>query len=134
MGVLSLGILLFFAAPVDCSKLPAQESGYEESFRACPGNTVLASAYSSLLIRQGQFARALEVASGSPALSLNRAIALYSLRRTRESLDALERLGSAESYFYRGLNYRLLARHGEAQSWLLKAWNGATTIHFCCTH
>jgi tetratricopeptide (TPR) repeat protein len=127
MGVPSLGMLLFFAGPVDCTVLPAHESAYEESFRSCPRNAALDAAYSSLLIREGKFARALEVASaGDPAnslLILNQGVALYSLHRAQQSLQVLAKIDSAEAYFYTGLNYRLLARHNEAQSYLLKAWN-----------
>jgi predicted Zn-dependent protease len=127
MGVPSLGMLLFFAGPVDCTVLPAHESAYEESFRSCPRNAALDAAYSSLLIREGKFARALEVASaGDPAnslLILNQGVALYSLHRAQQSLQVLAKIDSAEAYFYTGLNYRLIARHNEAQSYLLKAWN-----------
>ena len=130
MAVLSLGILLFFATPADCASLPSHESAYQESFQACPGNVLLDEAYSSLLIRQGHFARALEVASAgtrfapsNSTLLLNQGIALYSLRRIKESLDVLASLDSPEAYFYTGLNYRRLIRHTEARSYLLKAWN-----------
>jgi tetratricopeptide (TPR) repeat protein len=137
MGVPSLGILLFFTPPTHCSALPSEslpipqrERAYQEALRSCPANAVLDAAYSSLLIQQGQFARALDVASAgvrvAPAnstLALNQGIALYSLHRTRESLDALAPLDSAEAYFYTGLNYRRLNQHTEVQTNLLKAWD-----------
>jgi tetratricopeptide (TPR) repeat protein len=61
--------------------------------------------------------------AANPVLILNQGIALYSLHRAHESLAVLAKVDSAEAYFYTGLNYRLLARHKEAQTYLLKAWN-----------
>jgi len=137
MGVPSLGILLFFAPPADCSTLPSdslpilqREYAFETSLRSCGGDADLYAGYSTLLIEQGEFARALEIASAglriAPAqarLILNNGIALYSLHRMRESIAVLAPLDSPEANFYTGLNYRRLTQHSDSQRYLLKAWN-----------
>ncbi|MDQ2777485.1 MAG: tetratricopeptide repeat protein [Acidobacteriota bacterium] len=147
MGVASLTLFLFVSPGLNCHAQPSfemlyvkatngtlssaeRDAAFTTASRLCPGDVGLYTGYSSFLLAQGQFGSALKIASSglqwssaNSKLRLNKAIALYSLRRARESLEILNDLPpSAEVSFYQGLNQIRLAEHAEARKSLRRAW------------
>jgi len=104
-------------------------AAYEQLIRSHPSDRTVYVSYSSLLIANRDYPRALAwitkglaAAPSDPGLRLRKGIALHAMNRPEASLKVLETLpASGESRFYMGLDYRALQNHPLAQKYLTEA-------------
>jgi tetratricopeptide (TPR) repeat protein len=110
--------------------LPERLKAFEQSIRACPGDTRLYIEFAPLLVASRDFSTALlwidkglKIAPEDATLNLRKGEALVGLNQGKDALAALAKTPpTGESQFFRGLAYQLLEDHRPAQECFLDAW------------
>ena len=110
--------------------LPERRTDFEQTIKACPGDSRLYVQFASLLVATRDFSGALpwidqglKLTPTDSTLLLRKGEALVGLSRPKEALTTLSETAlTSESQFFRGLAFQLLNEHHAAQQCFQDAW------------